>query len=75
MSAFGRFAKHIKGIAQKLEDRSERRAAELVAAIVDGLDESDVMKGITEDIARGIAENYELVISEIRIGLRPKAGS
>lgn len=69
MSTLGKAFQVVKG---KLENRSEQRAAAIVGAILEGIDESNALSGLSNDVLRGVAENYELVIPEIRISLRKK---
>ena len=49
-----------KTLAEHLERRNDRRAAEIVTAVGQAIDESDLLSGLTDDILRVIVEKYHL---------------
>jgi hypothetical protein len=72
--ALKKFGSAVASVGNRLEDRNDRRAAEIVSAILAKADDEDVLTALIEDAVDGIADKYELVIPEIRVRIERKGG-
>lgn len=57
-----------KKLADHLERRNDRRAAEIVIAIGEAIDEADLLSGLTDDILKAVVNKYHLETRIVRKG-------